>query len=72
MKVNIHLTTLVIKFNLSKTLFSSFYQELLSSNVLVPFTGIIEGERKQDGVKHFVAPAGISSVVKHFLHSSGV
>jgi len=48
----------------------SFYQELISSNVLVPFNGIIEGEKKQNGVKHFVAPTGISSIVKHFLHSS--
>ena len=51
---------------------SSFYQELLSANVLVPFSGIIEGENKRDGVKHFVAPSGMNSVVKHFLHSSGV
>lgn len=52
-------------------LYPSFYQELLSSNVLVPFTGLIEGEIKQDGVKHFVAPEGSSSIVKYFLKQSG-
>ena len=50
-----------------------FYQELLSAKVLVPFKGIIEGEK--EAAKHnftnFVAPSGINSIVKHFLHSSG-
>lgn len=50
-----------------------FYHELLSAKVLVPFKGIIEGEK--EAAKHdftnFVAPSGINSIVKHFLHSSG-
>ena len=39
----------------------------------MPFKGIIEGEK--EAAKHdftnFVAPSGINSIVKHFLHSSG-
>jgi len=52
-----------------------FYQELLSAKVLVPFEGIIEGEKetqKNHKFTNFVAPGGINTIVKHFLHSSGV
>lgn len=52
--------------------FFSFYQELLSANVLVPFNGVIEGEKKQEGVKNYVAPSGMNTIAKHFLHTSGV
>lgn len=55
----------------TKPLFSSFYQELLSAKVLVPFSGIIEGANEQDGVRNFTAPSGMNSIVKHFLNSSG-
>lgn len=50
-----------------------FYQELLSAKVLVPFEGIIEGEKetqKNHKFTNFVAPGGINTIVKHFLHSS--
>lgn len=52
-------------------IFYSFYKELLSSSVLVPFSGVIEGENKQDGVQHFIAPEGTSSIVKYFINQSG-
>ena len=47
-------------------------QDLLYSNILVPFNGVIEGElsSRQDGNKNFVAPGGINSVVKHFMNNS--
>ena len=48
-----------------------FYQELLSSSVLVPFEGIIEGDWGRQDVRHFVAPGGMNTVAKHFLHSAG-
>ena len=49
------------------------YDELLASQVLVPFSGTIEGERKdltKTVVGNYVAPQGINSVVKHFLSNS--
>ncbi|RMX48111.1 hypothetical protein pdam_00002604 [Pocillopora damicornis] len=48
----------------------SFYQELISAKVLVPFNGIIEGENKKEGMKNFTAPSGMNSIVKNFLNSS--
>ena len=49
------------------------YDELLASQVLVPFNGTIEGVRKdltKAVVGNHVAPQGINSVVKHFLSNS--
>ncbi|XP_077999515.1 renalase-like [Glandiceps talaboti] len=47
---------------------ASFYEELLSKNVIRPFKGRIEGEKQsQDKTTNFVTPQGISSVVKYFL-----
>ena len=51
----------------------SLYNELLMSQVLVPFRGTIEGERKdltKSVIENYVAPGGINNVVKHFLSSS--
>jgi len=47
-------------------------QNLVYSNILVPFNGVIEGElsSRQEGNKNFVAPRGINSVVKHFMNNS--
>ena len=54
------------------TTFNGVVQDLLYSNVLVPFNGVIEGElsSRQEGNKNFVAPGGINSVVKHFMNNS--
>ncbi|XP_048362066.1 renalase isoform X2 [Sphaerodactylus townsendi] len=49
----------------------SFYEELLSHGVLKPVTAIIEGMAVKEGVKNFVTPQGISSIVKHYLNNSG-
>ncbi|XP_054622955.1 renalase [Dunckerocampus dactyliophorus] len=49
----------------------SLYSELLSSGVLHPLDCVVEGLRHQDGSKNYVAPLGMSSVVKHFLRESG-
>ena len=52
----------------------SLYDELLTGQVLVPFRGTIEGERKdlaRSVTENYVAPGGINGVVKHFLSSSG-
>ncbi|XP_074647635.1 renalase-like isoform X2 [Tubulanus polymorphus] len=48
-----------------------FYDDLLSTELLIPFTGLIEGSRHGEGTKNFVAPKGMNSLVKHFLSMSG-
>ena len=49
-----------------------FYDELLMAGVIREFTGKIVGpNRFGGGSKHFVAPQGINSVVKHFLNEQG-
>ena len=51
--------------------FNEAIQDLLYSNILVPFNGVIEGElSSRQGTKNFVAPGGINSVVKHFMNTS--
>lgn len=45
------------------------FDELVSDNVLVPFTGVIEGEMKHDSI-NYVCPEGMSNVPKHFLQQS--
>ena len=49
------------------------YEELLANQVLVPFSGTIDGERRdltKTVLGNYVAPKGINSVVKHFLSNS--
>ncbi|KAM9067738.1 renalase isoform X2 [Sarcophilus harrisii] len=50
----------------------SFYEELLTSGVLKPLAACIDGLVGKEGDRNFVAPHGISTVVKHFLKESGV
>ncbi|XP_020830614.1 renalase [Phascolarctos cinereus] len=50
----------------------SFYDELLTQGVLKPLTSLIEGMVVKEGDCNFVAPQGISSIVKHYLKESGV
>ena len=54
------------------TTYNEAVQDLLYSNILVPFNGVIEGElsSRQDSSKNFVAPGGINSIVKHFMNNS--
>ncbi|XP_004583437.2 renalase isoform X1 [Ochotona princeps] len=49
----------------------SFYDELLGRGILKPLTAPIEGMVVKEGDFNFVAPEGISSVVKHYLKESG-
>ncbi|XP_053197623.1 renalase [Scomber japonicus] len=49
----------------------SLYSELLSSGVIRPLDGLIEGLKQRDGVQDYVTPRGMSSLVKHFLSESG-
>ncbi|XP_004607555.2 renalase isoform X2 [Sorex araneus] len=49
----------------------SFYDELLSHGILKPLTSPIEGMVIKDGDCNFVAPQGVSSIVKHYLKESG-
>ncbi|XP_039990540.1 renalase isoform X2 [Xiphias gladius] len=49
----------------------SFYSELLSSGVLQPLHGPVEGLKQKDDSKNYVTPLGMCSVVKHFLSESG-
>nr|XP_051679315.1 renalase isoform X3 [Oryctolagus cuniculus] len=48
-----------------------FYDELLDHGILKPLTAHIEGMVMKEGDCNFVAPQGISSVVKHYLKESG-
>uniref|UniRef100_A0A3Q2YLZ1 Renalase, FAD dependent amine oxidase n=1 Tax=Hippocampus comes TaxID=109280 RepID=A0A3Q2YLZ1_HIPCM len=49
----------------------SFYTELLEEGILRPLDCAVEGLRHKDGSTDYVAPLGMSSVVKHFLRHSG-
>ncbi|XP_055360212.1 renalase isoform X2 [Betta splendens] len=49
----------------------SFYSELLSSGILQPLRGLMEGARQNHGDTNYVTPLGMSSVVKYFLSQSG-
>uniref|UniRef100_A0A5F8HA52 Renalase, FAD dependent amine oxidase n=1 Tax=Monodelphis domestica TaxID=13616 RepID=A0A5F8HA52_MONDO len=50
----------------------SFYEELLAQGVLKPLTSPIEGLVVKEEDRHFVAPQGISSIVRHYFKKSGV
>ncbi|XP_043836890.1 renalase isoform X1 [Dromiciops gliroides] len=50
----------------------SFYDELLTQGILKPLTSPVEGMMVKEGDLNFVAPQGISSIVKHYLKESGV
>ncbi|KAM9282128.1 renalase [Cariama cristata] len=49
----------------------SFYDELLSHGILKPLTAPIEGMVVKEGSCNYMAPQGISSVVKYYLEKSG-
>ncbi|KAL2303218.1 hypothetical protein Nmel_010682 [Mimus melanotis] len=51
--------------------FSSFYEELVSHGILKPLTTPVEGMVVREGSQNYVAPQGISSVVKYYLEQSG-
>ncbi|XP_065495118.1 renalase [Caloenas nicobarica] len=49
----------------------SFYEELLSHGILEPLTAPVEGMVVKEGSCNYMAPQGISSVVKYYLKQSG-
>ncbi|XP_059518726.1 renalase isoform X2 [Myotis daubentonii] len=49
----------------------SFYDELLANGILKPLTSPIEGTVMKAGDCNFVAPQGVSSIIKHYLKESG-
>ncbi|XP_078659916.1 renalase-like isoform X2 [Branchiostoma floridae x Branchiostoma belcheri] len=49
---------------------ASFYEALLTTGVLRPLSVPVEGDRSDPATRHYVAPSGISSVVKHFLQQA--
>ncbi|XP_065603006.1 renalase isoform X2 [Cyrtonyx montezumae] len=49
----------------------SFYEELLSHGILKPLSARVEGLVEKEGGCDYVAPRGISSVVKYYLQQSG-
>ncbi|KAG3264918.1 renalase isoform X3 [Ictidomys tridecemlineatus] len=49
----------------------TFYDELLAHGILKPLTSAIEGMVIKEGDCNFVAPQGISSIIKHYLKESG-
>ncbi|XP_071420237.1 renalase isoform X3 [Pithys albifrons albifrons] len=48
----------------------SFYEELLSHGILKPLSAPVEGLVVREGSCNYVAPQGISSVVKYYLKQS--
>lgn len=50
---------------------SSFYEDLVTHGILKPLTAPVEGLVEREGSRNFVAPQGISSVVKYYLEQSG-
>ncbi|XP_015721691.1 renalase [Coturnix japonica] len=48
-----------------------FYEELLCHGILEPLSARIEGLMEKEGSCDYVAPQGISSVVKYYLRQSG-
>ncbi|XP_027548877.1 renalase isoform X1 [Neopelma chrysocephalum] len=56
---------------LAGSLALSFYEELLSHGILKPLTAPVEGMVVREGSCNYVAPQGISSVVKYYLKQSG-
>ncbi|XP_051002303.1 renalase [Acomys russatus] len=48
-----------------------FYEELLACGILEPLTSPIEGMEVREGDCNFVAPQGMSSILKHYLKESG-
>ncbi|XP_040480637.1 renalase isoform X8 [Ursus maritimus] len=49
----------------------SFYDDLLALGILKPLTAPIEGMVMKEGDCNFMAPQGISSIIKHYLKESG-
>ncbi|XP_058697376.1 renalase isoform X3 [Poecile atricapillus] len=49
----------------------SFYEDLVSQGILKPLTAPVEGMVVREGSRNYVAPQGISSVVKYYLEQSG-
>ncbi|NXH15430.1 RNLS Renalase, partial [Bucco capensis] len=49
----------------------SFYEELVSHGILQPLTAPIEGMVVKEGSCNYMAPQGISSLVKYYLNQSG-
>jgi renalase len=52
-------------------IYFSFYDELLAHGILKPLTWPIEGMNMKEGDCNFVAPQGVSSIIKHYLRQSG-
>ncbi|XP_067858638.1 renalase [Heptranchias perlo] len=51
----------------------SFYEELLSLGILKPLLSPVEGMiLREEGIRNYVAPQGISSIVKYYLSDSEV
>lgn len=49
-----------------------YYDELLSTGVLEPLTQpIINVHKYEEGTKHYVAPKGMNTLVKHFSGKTG-
>ncbi|XP_036383685.1 renalase isoform X1 [Megalops cyprinoides] len=49
----------------------SFYEELLAREILKPLVAAVEGMNvKEEGLRNFVTPKGVSSIVKHYLRES--
>ncbi|NWW94340.1 RNLS Renalase, partial [Rhynochetos jubatus] len=48
----------------------SFYEDLLSHGILKPLTAPIEGMVVKEGLCNYMAPQGMSSVVKYYLKQS--
>ncbi len=53
-----------------ESLRNSLYDELISQNILIPYQGVIDGEKTNPSILNYVAPKGANSITKHFLEKS--
>lgn len=52
--------------------YSEIYQQLMSTNTLMPMKCKIDGLFNSNDKQHFVAPNGANSIVKHFLNEANI
>ena len=48
-----------------------YYDDLILAGILEPLKEAVNGHMHEDGAQHFVAPLGISSLVKYFSAKTG-
>ena len=53
--------------------FFRYYKELEDCGLIKPMTCEVENDKNRpDGTSHYITPSGMSSLVKHYLSTSGL